>query len=97
MEAAGQAVQRTAAAASGATRRYHAAASQLLTAEGGFAGFWLELVREQVAHNAETFRKLAATRDLARSVRAAGHAGARQLRADGPAERPLPSRPSRRC
>ena len=50
--------------ASGATRRYHAAASQLLTAEGGFAGFWLELVREQVAHNAETFGKLAATRDL---------------------------------
>ena len=63
MEAAGQAVQQTAAAASGATRRYHAAASQLLTAEGGFAGFWLELVREQVAHNAETFRKLTAARD----------------------------------
>ena len=63
IEAAGQAVQQTAAAASGATRRYHAAASQLLTAEGGFAGFWLELVREQVAHNAETFRKLTAARD----------------------------------
>ena len=64
MDAAGQAVQRTATAASGAARRYQAAASQLLTAEGGFAGFWLELVREQVAHNAETFGKLAATRDL---------------------------------
>ena len=64
MDAAGQAVQRTAAAASGAARRYQAAASQLLTAEGDFAGFWLELVREQVAHNAETFGKLAATRDL---------------------------------
>ena len=63
MEAAGQAVQQTAAAASGATRRYHAAASQLLTAEGGLAGFWLELVREQVAQGAETFGKLAATRD----------------------------------
>ena len=63
MDAAGQAVQQTAASASGATRRYHAAASQLLTAEGGLAGFWLELVREQVAHNAETFGKLAATRD----------------------------------
>ena len=85
-DAPGQAVQQTAAAA----RRYHAAASQLLTAEGGFAGFWLELVREQVTHNAETFRKLTATRDWREAVEAAGHAGARQLRADGPAERPLP-------
>jgi hypothetical protein len=63
MDAAGQTVQQTAASASGATRRYHAAASQLLTAEGGLAGFWLELVREQVAQGAETFGKLAATRD----------------------------------
>jgi DNA repair exonuclease SbcCD ATPase subunit len=63
-DAAGQAVRRTAAAASGAARRYQAAASQVFKAEGGFAGFWLELVREQVAHNAETFGKLAATRDL---------------------------------
>jgi hypothetical protein len=63
MDAAGQAVQQTAASASGATRRYHAAASQLLTAESGLAGFWLELVREQVAQGAETFGKLAATRD----------------------------------
>ena len=63
-DAAGQAVQQTAASASAATRRYHAAVSRLLTAEGGFAGFWLELAREQVAHNAETFGKLAATRDL---------------------------------
>ena len=72
MEAAGQAVQQTAAAASGATRRYHAAASQLLTAEGGFAGFWLELVREQVAHNAETFRKLTAARDWREAVELQG-------------------------
>jgi chromosome segregation ATPase len=63
MDAAGQTVRQTAASASGATRRYHAAASQLLTAEGGLAGFWLELVREQVAQGAETFGKLAATRD----------------------------------
>ena len=72
MEAAGQAVQQTAAAASGATRRYHAAASQLLTAEGCFAGFWLELVREQVAHNAETFRKLTAARDWREAVELQG-------------------------
>jgi hypothetical protein len=63
MDAAGQTVRQTAASASGAARRYHAAASQLLTAEGGLAGFWLELVREQVAQGAETFGKLAATRD----------------------------------
>jgi hypothetical protein len=63
MDAAGQTVRQTAASASGATRRYHAAASQLLTAEGGLAGFWLELVREQVAQGTETFGKLAATRD----------------------------------
>ena len=36
----------------------------MFKAEGDLAGFWLELVREQVAHNAETFGKLAATRDL---------------------------------
>ena len=52
------------AAASGAARRYQAAASQVFKVEGDLAGFWLELVREQVAHNAETFGKLAATRDL---------------------------------
>ena len=63
MDAAGQTVRQTAASASGAARRYHAAASQLLTAEGGLAGFWLELAREQVAQGAETFGKLAATRD----------------------------------
>jgi phasin family protein len=62
-DAAGQAVQATAASVSGATRRYHAAASQVLTIEGGLAGFWLELAREQVADNAETWRKLAAARD----------------------------------
>jgi hypothetical protein len=61
--AGGQTVRQTAASASDAARRYHAAASQLLTAEGGLAGFWLELVREQVAQGAETFGKLAATRD----------------------------------
>jgi Hemerythrin HHE cation binding domain/Phasin protein len=63
MDAAGRAVQETAASVSGATRRYHAATSQVLAAEGDLAGFWLELAREQVAHNAETWRKLAATRD----------------------------------
>ena len=62
-DAAGQAVQATAASVSGATRRYHAAASQVLTIEGGLAGFWLELAREQVADNAETLRRLAAARD----------------------------------
>jgi hypothetical protein len=72
MDAAGQAVQQTAASASAAARRYHAAASQLLKAEGGFAGFWLELVREQVAHNAETFRKLTATRDWREAVELQG-------------------------
>jgi Hemerythrin HHE cation binding domain/Phasin protein len=63
MDAAGQAVQQTAAS----VRRYHTA-SQLLTTEGGFVGFWLELVREQVAHNAETFRKLIAARDWREAV-----------------------------
>ena len=72
MDAAGQAVQQTAASASAAARRYHAAASQLLTAEGGFAGFWLELVREQVTHNAETFRKLTAARDWREAVELQG-------------------------
>jgi chromosome segregation ATPase len=72
MDAAGQAVQQTAASASAAARRYHAAASQLLKAEGGFAGFWLELVREQVAHNAETFRKLTAARDWREAVELQG-------------------------
>jgi flagellar biosynthesis GTPase FlhF len=63
-DAAGQTVQQIVASASGATRRYHAAASQVFKAEGDLAGFWLELMREQVAHGADTFSKLAATRDL---------------------------------
>ena len=62
-DAAGQAVQATAASVSGATRRYQAATSQVLAAEGDLASFWLELAREQVADNAETWRKLAAARD----------------------------------
>jgi DNA repair exonuclease SbcCD ATPase subunit len=63
-DAAGQVVEQTAtSAASAATRRYRTAASQVLTIEGGLAGFWLELARDQVADNAETLRKLAATRD----------------------------------
>ncbi|HKH67768.1 MAG TPA: phasin family protein, partial [Reyranella sp.] len=70
--AAGQAVRRTAASASAATRRYHAAVSQVFKAEGGLAGFWLELMREQVAHNAETFGKLAATRDWREAVELQG-------------------------
>jgi hypothetical protein len=58
---AGQAVQQTAAAASDATYRNHDAVSRVLTAEGDLASFWLELVSEQVAHNIETFQKLATT------------------------------------
>jgi hypothetical protein len=63
-DAAGQTMQQIVTSASGATRRYHAAASQVFKAEGDLAGFWLELMREQVAHGADTFSKLAATRDL---------------------------------
>jgi hypothetical protein len=44
----------------------------VLKAEGDLAGFWLELVREQVAHGAETFGKLATTRDWREAVELQG-------------------------
>jgi hypothetical protein len=65
-----EAMQEAAKSASGAAHRYQGVASAVLKAEGDLAGFWLELVNEQVAHNVETFRKLTSTRDWREALEA---------------------------
>jgi hypothetical protein len=70
LETAQDAVQEAARSTSDAADRYQGVASVALQTEGDLAGFWLQLVSEQVAHNVELFQKLTLSRDWSAAVEA---------------------------
>jgi DNA repair exonuclease SbcCD ATPase subunit len=70
LDVARDAVQEAAASTSDAADRYQGVASAVLEAEGDLAGFWLQLVNEQVTHNVELFQKLTLSRDWSTAVEA---------------------------
>ena len=70
LDVARDAAQEAAASTSDAADHYQGVAAAVLEAEGDLAGFWLELVNEQVAHNVELFQKLTLSRDWSTAVEA---------------------------
>jgi hypothetical protein len=63
-------VQEATKATSDAADRYQGVAATVLEAESDLAGFWIELVSEQVAHNVDLFQKLTLSRDWSAAVEA---------------------------